>query len=161
MKRNKFKVEKFIDEYTTNGFNGIEAIKAVSPNLDDRMAINVKACRWLSSPEIIEGIVSRLKQANITDDNIKDIIKARLLKIILDSKSDDRNAINGSMVLSKVLGLLKDSENVQSISIFNDIDKLLPNVKSDKLTINNTPNIIDTSSITTNDTQTIDTQQHT
>lgn len=126
-KRDPNQIKKFAQKYVETGFNGKEAIKAISPELDNK-ALSVKKCRWLSSPEVIDEINSLVASLGITPEKSKNITIGRLVKIIIDESSKDSDAINAGMVLAKLDGRMKESGNTNNI-VLNDLLGDLSTVK--------------------------------
>ena len=122
-------MKKFINEYVANGFDGNKAMKQVSPNLTDNNALSVKTCRWLSDPNIIDGIMLKLKGLNLTSDKIEGLIKARMVKIICDKSSRDADSINAGNSLARLTKLI-DGNNTQNVTIFSDIKSDLAKLRT-------------------------------
>ena len=119
-KRDQRQVEKFAKEYIANGFNGKTAMAEISPELNPK-ALSLKKSRWIHSPEVINEIDRQIQLLGITPEKIRSIIRARLLKILIEDISKDSDAIQGASMLAKLEGLLKDDTNSNTLAIFGDV----------------------------------------
>jgi len=151
-KRDKNKVDKFTTEYIQRGFKGKEAMREISPELTDK-ALSNKTHRWLSSPEVIAEISQKIKKLDLTQDKVKDIIRTRLIKIIIEEQSKDSDAIQAGNVLAKLEDLLRESGN--SIAIFNDRSKVeaLIQKRNIEVSTNKDPIISNNDAIISNKTE--------
>ena len=103
-KRDINKVKAFAKTYIDNNLDSTKAMREISPNLEPN-ALHVKKNRWMSSIEVINEITAYIASLNITPNISKDLIRARLIKILTDTDSKDSDAIQAGSVLGRLEGV--------------------------------------------------------
>ena len=141
------KVKAFAKTYIDNNMDSNKAMAQISPQLGSN-ALNVKKSRWLSSPDVISEITAYITSLNITPAISKDIIRARLIKIITDVDSKDSDAIQAGSVLGRLEGVSNEQGNTTNITFDISSLKTIP-VKSTVIDVPNNSQQSATNSITT------------
>lgn len=111
--RNPEHRKQFAQEYIIKN----DANTAIS-NIDTHLSNNataVKAHRWIHDDRVIQAIIDEVRALNLKSGDIHDIVKARLLKIILGN-SKDGDAIQASGTIAKIEGLI--SEGDKTVNVF-------------------------------------------
>ena len=112
-KRQPIQVQQFAEKAVRNGFNFHKAMHEITPDVNHKGTIPVKVHRWLGSIEVLKAIADEIRKLNIQPDDIKQCIRARMIKIISDNDRKDGDAIGASAVIAKVEGLLNEGTNIQ------------------------------------------------
>ena len=121
--KNQAEVIKFIDVFINNGFNALEAMREVSPDLKEKSLIE-KTSKWIHSDDVMQGIMDRIRGLDTSPEKLRNYFKKVLVMTIDDKSTKPADRMKAIEIMGKLENMFKDHIQIDTKTIDTEDNEL-------------------------------------